>query len=241
MSLAEPAGWDRTRHRTYSNAAWVSDPELLAAILRETRGIAHDGTVVELGCGLGNLAAAFVPIASRCIGVDQDANMLRAATAQDRVQYVHSSIEGYSGTTADAVLARNVAHYVGVGKLFDKARELLRPGGLFLVCQAVPPSGRARTWHDALHAMMGVAPAPGTDDLVSEFRLKRFADIRATFHPHRMNVNQWLNARLDSTALRKTALEHHAALVDYPEYEHESRDGEVFVTVRFAIVTGLRV
>ncbi|MBI2361114.1 MAG: class I SAM-dependent methyltransferase, partial [Deltaproteobacteria bacterium] len=110
--------WGRNRHQKYGLAKWVSDADLLRAIVEETRGLARDATVVELGCGLGHVAAAFVGVAAKCVGVDYDINMLKRAVNKEKIQYIHSRIEEISDLSADVVLARNVMHYVAAHELF---------------------------------------------------------------------------------------------------------------------------
>lgn len=240
MNEREPKtrGWGANRHRKYARAQWVSDTDMLARMIDETRGLAEDGTVVELGCGLGTVIAAFADIAGQCIAVDHDENMLKQASRQDKVHYVHDRIQDFKCEPADVVVARNVIHYVGSEALFEKAAELLRPRGLFLVCQAVPPSTAARGWHDRMHDMMSVDRAPSTDDLVSGFTVNDFEQIAATFHIHRMHVARWLDARVDDRELRDRLMQHHDALDGFPEYQSVGAGEDRVISVRFAIVTG---
>lgn len=237
----EPSwGWNPNRHRTYAQAGWVTDRGLLDAIVSQAKTWAAGGTVVELGCGFGHVAAAFSSVARRCIGVDHDAEMLRGALLPEQITYVHSSIDSFSHDPVDVVAVRNVLHYVRPDLLFEKAGQLLRTEGMLILCQAVAPSSRTRPWHDALHSMLSVGPAPGTDDLIGLFRRHGFRSIRSTFHFHRLNVTRWLDARTEDAALREAILRHHRELECFPEYEPDLASAEVSVTVRFVVASGLR-
>lgn len=231
--------WESNRHHTYRLAKWVSNAEMLQATVRETRGLAVQGTVVDLGCGLGHVAAAFLGVAARCIGVDSDRNMLNQALYPDKIQYIHSRIEEIEGLTADAVVARNVVHYVAEQELFAAVERILKPGGIFVLCQAIPPSTRARSWHARMHDILGVNHAPSCDDLVTYFRLHGFSDICSRFIFCRMNVGEWLEARVDSPEKRAAVLEHHKQLDKLLEFEPDFSVVGIEVTVRFAIVSGL--
>ncbi|MBI2360075.1 MAG: class I SAM-dependent methyltransferase, partial [Deltaproteobacteria bacterium] len=220
-------------------AKWVSDADLLRAIVEETRGLAQGATVVELGCGLGHVAAAFVGVAAKCVGVDYDLNMLKRAVNKEKIHYIHSRIEEISDLSADVVLARNVMHYVAAHELFGAARKILRPEGILVVCQAVPPSTRARPWHVRMHDILGVNHAPSCDDIVTFFHLHGFSDIRSRFNFCRMNVQDWLDARVDSPEKRRAVLEHHQQLKKLPEFEPDFSVKGLEVTVRFVIVSGL--
>ncbi|MGH3119336.1 MAG: class I SAM-dependent methyltransferase, partial [Gaiellales bacterium] len=192
LATMTPSPWGTNRHRKYSRAGWVSEGDMLSAIVNAAGNRAAGGVVIELGCGLGHVAAAFADIAARVVAVDHDENMLSQAHARDHVEYVHSKVELFDHSPVDVVVARNVIHYIGGPLLFEKARNLLRPAGIFLVCQAVPPSTAARPWHDQLHDMMGVARAPNTDDIVAGFALEGFSSIKVTYYFHRMNVTDWV-------------------------------------------------
>lgn len=235
-----PSPWGRSRHRKYARAGWVSDSDMLSTIVAATGDHARGGVVIELGCGLGHVAAAFVPVAAHVVGVDHDENMLGQAKSHDVVEYVHSKVESFRHSPVDVVVARNVIHYIGGPVLFEKAGELLRTGGLFVVCQAVPPSTAARPWHDAMHDMMGVARAPSTDDLVAGFTLEGFERVAVSYYFHRMNVPAWVDARVEDPELRERVLRHHDLVLEYPEFEPVLEDGCLWVTVRFAIATGFK-
>ena len=231
--------WDNNRHHKYPLAKWVSNAEMLQAVVQESRGLGVQGTVVDLGCGLGHVAAAFLSVASRCIGVDFDRNMLNQALSPDKIQYIHSRIEEIRGLTADAVVARNVMPYVPEHGVFGAVKRILKPGGIFVLCQAIPPSTRARSWHASMHDILGVNPAPSCDDIVTYFRLHGFSEICSRFNFCRMNVGEWLEARVDSPEKRAAVLEHHKQLNKLPEFEPDFSVEGIEVTVRFAIVSGL--
>ena len=231
--------WEGNRHEKYSLAKWVSDTDLLKAIVEASRGLADGGTVIDLGCGLGHVATAFLGTAAKCIGVDYDINMLNQALYRDKIQYIHSRIEDIQGLTAEVVLARNVIHYVPGEELFVAAKRILRPGGIFVLCQAIPPSTRSRPWHTHLHDILGVYHAPSCDDIVTFFRRHGFSDIRSRFSFCRFNVQEWLEARVQSLRIRRTVLKYHECLKELPEFEPDFSVEGIEVTVRFAIVSGL--
>lgn len=102
-------------------------------------------SVLDLGCGGGNLAAALAEDGNTVIGVDESEEMLgmarrllssRSAEVQDRVRLRHSSIEGFvgDGTQFDAVTALGLIGYLPNDDiLFEKASKVLKPHGLLVI------------------------------------------------------------------------------------------------------------
>lgn len=236
--LSSQRKWAPTRHHNYHRAKWVSDKELIQKVVSASRGRDEGGTVVDFGCGIGNQIAAFADRASQCIGIDADPNMLEQAVRHDKIRYVLSPVQEVDLLDADVAVARNVLHYIPGSVLGPIVWQTLKPGGIAILAQAVPPSTRSRPWHNELHDLLHVNHVPSADDMVSFLRLAHFSDIRADFSFHRMNVNEWLDARSDSPQVKQFVLEHHKKLSDYPEYEATITANQIEVTVRFAIISG---
>lgn len=232
--------WDHNRHRNYHKARWVSDASLIDKIIKVADGKERGGTVVDLGCGLGQLLAEFAKSGSLCIGVDSDKNMVEKAIRHENIQYVNMAVEDVKDIAADVVVARNVLHYIPGDVIAQVASNIMKPGGVLILAQAVPPSTKLRSWHNELHDIFSVNYAPSTDDMVSFLRLSDFHNISSQFSFHRMNVNEWLHARTDSPEQRLAVLEHHKKLMDYPEFEAAFSEDQIEVTVRFSIVYGTK-
>jgi SAM-dependent methyltransferase len=148
-----------------STIAEFNDPRLVAVYdtvnpyERETqpdfyRSLAHDlgaSTVVELGCGTGQVACALAADGFRVIGVEPSAAMLAVArTRCDGVEWVHGDATAAGTTDADlAYMSGHVAQFFVTDDEWDAAllalRRALRPGG-WLSFEARDP--RARAWEE---------------------------------------------------------------------------------------------
>lgn len=232
--------WDHQRHHNYHKLRWVSDLNLMEKIVKVSCGRERGGVVVDLGCGLGQQLAEFAKSASHCIGIDADENMIEKAIRRNNIQYVHMAVEKIKDVAADVVVARNVLHYIPGTVISDVASRILKPSGILILAQAIPPSTRLRSWHNQLHDLFQVNHAPSTDDMVAFLRLANFSNISAEFHFHRMNVNEWLHSRTDSPEQSQAVLEHHRKLSDFPEFEPSFSQDKIEVTVRFSIVHGIK-
>src|SRR4029078_3831637 len=126
---------------------------IAASTLRAVRGGARP-LVVALRSGTGALAAAcLVRLPSaRIFGVDEDADMLRAAAARlgpALIGTVHASFEVTDLPPCDAVVASLALHHIPTRarrlRLFRRLHRALRPGGV----------GTLADWHPE------TAPRPG--------------------------------------------------------------------------------
>lgn len=139
-------------------------------------------TIVDLGCGTGQLTLPLARKVGRALGVDPEADMLRHARTAAReaaVTNVHwvrgtaddleSIAAGYDGI--GAITVANAIHLVDRARLFDDAKVALRPGrGLAIIANGTPLWLQDTPWSVALRAFMqrrlGVSLTDycGTDD-----------------------------------------------------------------------------
>lgn len=129
------ADWDRLR------AEWYGGGFGAAAL---TALLPPEWTVADLGCGTGALAAALAPRVRRVIGVDQSADMLRAARrrteGQDNVELRRGRLEALpvDDASCDAALLVLALGWVDdPGRALAEAGRVVRPGGRLALVDAV--------------------------------------------------------------------------------------------------------
>lgn len=112
----------------------------------EALGLGPDETVVDVGCGTGNLSAAILRALSsqgRVLGVDISAGMLeqaRAKVSDPRVTWHHASVERlpFDDASVDRVICFSAwPHVVERAAAANELLRVLRPGGI------------AHVWHSA--------------------------------------------------------------------------------------------
>jgi SAM-dependent methyltransferase len=99
---------------------------------------------LDVGCGVGNYHALLRPTLRRLCGVDISSESIKTARMRNKqVEYTH--FDGinlpYSERTFDAAFAICVYHHVPVvqrAALTQSVRNVLRPGGLFLIFEHNP-------------------------------------------------------------------------------------------------------
>ena len=95
--------------------------------------LAQTGTLIEVGCGAGHLAAALGEAGHRVIGIDAEAGNVAATRARGVTAFVARWPE-CAGTPADAVaFTRSLHHIAPLRRAIAQARAMLKDGGALVV------------------------------------------------------------------------------------------------------------
>jgi SAM-dependent methyltransferase len=126
-----------------------------------------DGTVLDLGCGTGELTAAIAAAGMRAAGCDISTSMLSLAAAADErgtAGWVQLDpgwrVLPFRSAAFDAVVASSVLEYVDRPlAVLHECRRVLRPGGI-MVC-TVPDLRHPVRWLESLVGTAARLPAVG--------------------------------------------------------------------------------
>jgi predicted TPR repeat methyltransferase len=108
--------------------------ELAALLLRHAK---RSLSILDLGCGTGQVGAALAGHGHRLTGVDLSPKMLAQARARNHYEQlelaeIHSWLQAAATESFDAVCAADVLIYIGaLETLFREAARILRKGGWF--------------------------------------------------------------------------------------------------------------
>jgi len=124
--------WDA---RTYDESsqpqqAWASE------VLARLGGIAHDATVLDVGCGTGRVTAALVP-RGRVLAIDASVDMVALARERlgDRVEvWCQDVLDLELDEPVDVIVSTAALHWVtDHDRLWVGLARALRPGGVLEV------------------------------------------------------------------------------------------------------------
>jgi len=143
----------------FERAPVQSDPAALARLV-EFAGLAPESSVIDAGCGPGLVSAALLAADHRVTGVDLSKEMIdrarfRCAQFGDRARFLRGSLFDESVERLgpfDAALSRYVLHHiVDPAGFFARQVQLLKPGGVLVVCDHVTdPDPAIAEHHNAI-------------------------------------------------------------------------------------------
>lgn len=134
-------------------------PAPVIDLLVEAMDLSPADTVLDLGCGTGQLTIPLAGRVGRMLGVDPEPDMLELARGADPANSVHW-IRGAATDLPDlaaehgplsAITLANVIHLLDRNRLFADARRALGPGGrLALIANGTPLWLQDSDWSRAL-------------------------------------------------------------------------------------------
>jgi SAM-dependent methyltransferase len=132
----------------------AAPPPALLALVQQYAGEAVPDLVVDLGSGTGLSTRYWAELATRVIGIEPTPDMRRqaeqATTAPNityRAGFSHET--GLDAGSADLVLCMQALHWMEPAGTFAEAVRILRPGGIFVVCDYEWPPTTASWEADA--------------------------------------------------------------------------------------------
>lgn len=157
-------------------------PTTVLAALSEALSLSRADTVIDLGCGTGQLTLPLARNVDLVVGVDPEPDMLHHAKQAARaagvtnVQWIRGTAEDLAQIAAKlgglgAITMANTIHLVDRDKLFASAARVLRPGrGLCIIANGTPLWQQDSNWSHALCTFLErwlettLASRCGTDD-----------------------------------------------------------------------------
>ena len=166
-------GWDPAQYLAFGDERLQPALDLLARVPLDA-----PGTVVDLGCGAGNVARALKARWPdvKLTGVDGSPEMLERARGEDPdIQWVEADMKDWKpGAPVDLIYSNAALHWLDDhDALFPRLMDSIAPGGCLAVQMprnwAAPSHGcitqtvRDGPWRDALEPLLRPAPSHAPD------------------------------------------------------------------------------
>lgn len=136
MAVSWPMNYEAATHAFLDAGMTVFQGAMLAASEADHCRRLYDlfqptGTVVDLGCGIGGVLAAFAAINPdlELIGVTNSPEQQRRGLPGIRIELADMAATGLPDACADLVMFNESFGYAPARQLLDEAARLLRPGG----------------------------------------------------------------------------------------------------------------
>jgi SAM-dependent methyltransferase len=213
----------------FEQAPMQSDPARLARLLRAA-DLPQAARVLDAGCGPGLVSEALLAAGHRVVGVDLSEVMIERARRRclafgDRAVFLRQSVfDPLPGGPFDAAVSRFVLHHVpDPGAFLRRQVEVLRPGGVLVVCDhTTDPDPRAAAWHadlerarDRTHTR---SLTPG--GLVDALAAAGLTQLRLAEEPFTQDFDEWFDRGTpgeDKEAVRRRLLAGQSARGFSPE------------------------
>ncbi|GBE16363.1 putative methyltransferase YcgJ [bacterium BMS3Abin15] len=243
--IAVHTDWSKRALR-YDQLDWVNRDVLTKGILDATERC-HTTCALDVGTGTGKIMKAIrskYP-ACECWGIDSSETMLDHI--EDKENYIikvtnAEDLSELPDQHYDLVTARMVFHHIeNPQKAASEIRRVLKPGGLFIICEGNPPSIRAIDWYTRMFSFKEERSTITEIDLINLLVLTGLSDITTkTIIMKDCSLTNWLaNSGLPSENIETITKMHFEAPEHIKEdYNMTFRDNDCFMDWKFSIVYG---
>ncbi|MGV2619536.1 UNVERIFIED_CONTAM: class I SAM-dependent methyltransferase [Halobacillus marinus] len=137
-------------------------PETLLHLLHDRFFLDGSQTVIDLGCGPGDLALRLADHCREVIGVDQEqemldvARMLQRKKRKENVSWVHGTVEEYLNQfhRMNVVTIAKAFHWMDRAGTLDSLYEFVVPGGGVAVIDDYEPDKAATEWQETFNEVV---------------------------------------------------------------------------------------
>ncbi len=195
----------------FERAPVQSDPAALARLV-DLADLPADRLVLDAGCGPGLVSAAFLAAGHRVVGVDLSREMIerarnRCAGYRERARFMQASLFDKSVEALgpfDATLSRYVLHHiVDPAAFLARQMDLLKPGGVLVVCDHVTdPDPAVAEHHNAIEVARDKTHTRNLSggEMVDLFAAAGLVSIKLAEESFVLDFDEWFDRSTPSAA-----------------------------------------
>lgn len=206
-----------------------------------------DDLVLDVGTGTGIVAHAIAPLVSKVVGIDISPDMRKHAVTTSASNEVFEDGDARSlhfpDSFFDKVTARMIFHHLmdGGNQAIVECFRVLKPNGLMILSEGVPPDKSLRDWYTAMFALKEERLTFFEEDLVSLLQGGGFCVERVIEHiTPQVSIGNWLrNSGLPETK-QNMIMQLHLDLDEKGKqyYNMQIRENDILCDFKFLILVG---
>jgi len=245
--MAAQNDWSK-RAVKYNQLDWVNRDILIKGMLDVIDGY-HPGRALDVGTGTGKILKAIKGKYPKCEcwGIDCSEEMLNRIENKENyiIKNVNAvNLSGIDSDYYDLVTARMVFHHIEEPeKAMSEISRVLKPGGLFIVCEGNPPSIRSIDWYTQMFSYKEERRTITEIDLINMLIEAALEGVTTkTIIMKDCSLNDWLmNSGIPSENIEVIKKLHYEAPAYIKEdYNMNFSNNDCFMDWKFSVVYGYR-
>jgi len=208
--------------------------------------------VLDVGTGTGVVAKEIASKVDRIIGIDISVAMLKKGGASgigNNGEYyvlrgdIREKI--FTENLFDKIIIRLVLHHIltGLDRAMQECYRILKPGGLLVISEGVPPSRRTKKRYMEIFKLKEKRRVFLDNDLIALVKRAGFKIVKTdTLILKNMSIKSWLkNSNVPEHVRNRIFNLHKTAPKSFWEdYDMKYRDGDLFINMKKFIVVGAK-
>lgn len=254
---AQPAASDhefdhrfwKQRAEKYNQLDWANRSGYLESFLAAAE-LAPTDITLDVGTGTGIIAGQIAPLVRTVTGVDASAEMLahaRETYNAPNIRFQQADVRSLPFETGsfDKVTARMVFHHVlegaetGIQEIF----RILRPGGIFVFSEGIPPTPDLRAWYTEMFALKEERRTFLESDISQLIGSAAFSRIESSLYlSQQVSVRNWLENGAVPEENRRKIWQMHLDLSDDGKraYKMTVTPDDILIDMKFVIARAFR-